>query len=347
VKVASDVQQLLLVAATQAAALRAEGADVVVCLSHMGLRIDAALAANVPGLDAIVGGHDHLVLPQPLVVPGPGGRAVPIVQAGSYYEWVGKLTLSVDAGAVSVASYELLPVDATVPPFAPFAPAMQRIQAVVGASFGDVHAPVAFAPSGVSRAPGPLACVRDTGVGNLVTDAFRAQTGTDIAITANGLLPDGIAPGSALGIDLFRVVGDGFDVADVQAGRPFRTAPLYTLHVKGADLAAALETTLAVGTDDVFLQVSGMRYAFDSRRPAGQRLVGVEVAGEPLNLHRTYHATVDFGVVNALPLLGVTVTHVVATGDHAYDAVLALATRLQVVDHASQGRVVDVAARCE
>ena len=93
-----------------------------------------------------------------------------------FYEWVGKLTLSVDSGAVSVAAYELLPVDAAVAPFPQFAPVIQQVEQAVGDLFGDVHARVAFASFGVSNAPGPVACMRDTGAGNLVTDATRART---------------------------------------------------------------------------------------------------------------------------------------------------------------------------
>ena len=69
-----------------------------------------------------------------------------------------------------------------VPRFEPFAPALAQVRALVTAAFGDVfHTPIAFALLDVSKTPGPLKCLRDTGVGNLVTDALRWRTGTDIA----------------------------------------------------------------------------------------------------------------------------------------------------------------------
>jgi 5'-nucleotidase len=346
VVVESSIPKLLAIAAAQAQQLRAAGADVVVCLSHMGFDFDQALAANVPGLDVVVGGHDHLLLSKPVLVPGPGGKQVPVLQAGSFYEWVGKLTLSVDAGGVSVSSYELIPVDEDVPPFAPFEPALRQVGDAVRALFGDVHARVAVAPFGVSAAPSGPACFRDTGAGNLITDATRALVGTELALTVSGLIPDGIARGQVLALDLFRVVGDGFDPGGVAQGLPFGASPLFTLDITGADLVAAIETTVALGVEDVALQVSGARVVYDSRRPVASRVVAVTVRGAPLDPGRTYHATVNFGVVQGLPALGVTVSNVRPAGHDEYEAVLALARREHVLLQASQGRVVDVGLRC-
>ena len=51
----------------------------LVALSHLGLRADRELAARVPQLDLILGGHSHDTLPEPEIVNG-----VPIVHAGPY-----------------------------------------------------------------------------------------------------------------------------------------------------------------------------------------------------------------------------------------------------------------------
>ncbi len=54
-----------------------EQAELVVVLSHLGLADDRRLAAAVPGIDLIVGGHNHHVLAQPAMegeIADPSGR---------------------------------------------------------------------------------------------------------------------------------------------------------------------------------------------------------------------------------------------------------------------------------
>jgi len=64
--------------------------DVLIALTHVGVRQDERLAATTDLYDLILGGHSHTVLEEPLVVNG-----TPILQAGSHgrfaglYEWDG------------------------------------------------------------------------------------------------------------------------------------------------------------------------------------------------------------------------------------------------------------------
>ncbi|HUN81942.1 MAG TPA: metallophosphoesterase, partial [Phycisphaerae bacterium] len=67
--------------------LRSEGADVIICMSHGGVREpkdgpitqgdDIDLARAVPGIDVIVGAHTHTFVREPIIVKG-----TPVVQAG-------------------------------------------------------------------------------------------------------------------------------------------------------------------------------------------------------------------------------------------------------------------------
>jgi 2',3'-cyclic-nucleotide 2'-phosphodiesterase (5'-nucleotidase family) len=70
----------------------------IVCLSHLGLAKDIALAERIAGIDLMFGGHSHDILREPLVV-----NSTVILQAGSHARFVGKLTW--DGG---VRDYELL-----------------------------------------------------------------------------------------------------------------------------------------------------------------------------------------------------------------------------------------------
>lgn len=62
--------------------------DVLVALTHIGLRQDERLAAACPELDLVIGGHSHDTLPEPKVVGG-----VPIVQTGWYGHALGDVTV--------------------------------------------------------------------------------------------------------------------------------------------------------------------------------------------------------------------------------------------------------------
>ncbi|HEY3297913.1 MAG TPA: metallophosphatase [Armatimonadota bacterium] len=81
----------LAAAAELVSELRAQ-ADYVIALTHIGLEKDRELAASVPGIDLIVGGHTHAVLDEPIWV---GDTAV--VQAGWWGHYLGKVEITLPA----------------------------------------------------------------------------------------------------------------------------------------------------------------------------------------------------------------------------------------------------------
>jgi 2',3'-cyclic-nucleotide 2'-phosphodiesterase (5'-nucleotidase family) len=113
------------IATTQQAvtALRAEGADIVIVLSHLGYAwapehndfmapdavTDVILADRVAGIDLIVGGHTHTPLPAPV-----RHGATWIVQASPLADSLGVVELQVSPGALSVVG-GLLPLEPDTP----------------------------------------------------------------------------------------------------------------------------------------------------------------------------------------------------------------------------------------
>ncbi|HEY9085279.1 MAG TPA: hypothetical protein VIN40_04990 [Candidatus Tyrphobacter sp.] len=81
--------------------------DALIVLSHIGLRLDRALAAAVPRIDLILGGHSH----DTLFKPEYSGE-VPIVHAGPYGRYVSRTELEYDAGRgrYAVSRFDLLPL---------------------------------------------------------------------------------------------------------------------------------------------------------------------------------------------------------------------------------------------
>jgi 2',3'-cyclic-nucleotide 2'-phosphodiesterase (5'-nucleotidase family) len=71
------------------------GADILIALTHIGIREDERLARSVSGIDLIIGGHSHVVLEKPEWVEREGGsaRPTPIVQAGWHGRYYGQVRL--------------------------------------------------------------------------------------------------------------------------------------------------------------------------------------------------------------------------------------------------------------
>ncbi|HSH84820.1 MAG TPA: thiosulfohydrolase SoxB [Guyparkeria sp.] len=90
-------------------AARAEGAEVVIVLSHNGMDVDLKMASRVSGIDAIMGGHTHDAVPTPTLVKNSGGQTI-VSNAGSNAKFLGVLDLDVRNGKVQDYKYHLLPV---------------------------------------------------------------------------------------------------------------------------------------------------------------------------------------------------------------------------------------------
>ena len=70
-------------------------ADFVVAVTHIGLDADRQLAQSVDGIDLIIGGHSHSVLPSGTATKSPDGKDVVIAQAGEYLNYLGRVDLEV------------------------------------------------------------------------------------------------------------------------------------------------------------------------------------------------------------------------------------------------------------
>ena len=92
---------------------RKKGAQAVVLLSHNGMDTDLKLASRVSGIDAILGGHTHDAVPQPVPVKNRGGTTL-VTNAGSNGKFLGVLELDVRGGGVKSSRYRLLPVFANL-----------------------------------------------------------------------------------------------------------------------------------------------------------------------------------------------------------------------------------------
>jgi sulfur-oxidizing protein SoxB len=84
---------------------RAQGADLVVVLSHNGFDVDRKMARTVMGIDVILTAHTHDALPEAVKV----GRTL-LVASGSHGKFVSRLDLDVQGREIRDFRFRLIPI---------------------------------------------------------------------------------------------------------------------------------------------------------------------------------------------------------------------------------------------
>lgn len=271
------------------AELKKQGVNKIIALTHVGYPRDLAAIARIPDVDVVVGGHTNTFLsntsdkaegPYPTLVDNPGGYKVPVVQAAAYSKYLGNLKVVFDdAGVVKESSGEPILIDSSVKPDEAVLARIKELGGPIEELKNKIVAESA-APIDGSR---EVCRAAECAMGNLVADAILDRTksqGMTIAITNGG--------GLRASID-----GGPVSMGEVLSVLPFQNT-VATFQLKGSDLLTALENGLGQIEEGAgrFPQVSGMKYSFDKSKPAGSRVVSVEVkegdAFVPLDPARTY-----------------------------------------------------------
>ena len=322
--------------------LQALDCDVIIFLSHLGSAIDRQLAANIPGINFIISGHDHYVFEEPVVVMNPENKPVYICQSGSYYQNIGRLDFTFDNGTVTFNNYDLIAVNASVPPVPEIKAVIDELKLGITAQFGDVfHTVDGFALKDMEADNAPDCRIKDTPMGNLITDSYRNKTHTKIAITANGLIAEKLYRGAITDADVFRAVSYGYDTT---TGLDFRLA---TFDIRGSELIKGLEVGLSmIGIDDdFFLQVSGMSFKYNPQNPVGERVILSSVRINHMSLfpNRIYSATVNEGLLGILLSLGgVEVENIQILPVPEYKGLKDYVRKLRILFYSPEGRIKEV-----
>jgi 5'-nucleotidase len=327
------------------AEMKSLGAEVVICLSHLGYTLDSTLAANIPGINVIIGAHDHYAFAQPKQVMSPGGTVTYICQAGCNYEYVGELKFTYYNGNVTLNSGQLIPVTNQTPPVSEIEAILSQLKQGIVAQFGNVYnSKIGTTVKDIGKNTPENSSKKDSPIGNLVTDAYRYKTGTSIAITANGLMADIIHHGPVVGTDVFRTVCYGFDT---ETGLGFN---LVKFKMNGNELIKGLEIGLSmIGiSDDFFPQVSGIKFKYNPENPPGERVIiaSVKVDGERIQPNKKYSVTANNGLLGILISMGVKAENIQVTNKAEYTALKDFISHLKNVNYKSEGRIKNVSAIC-
>ncbi|MDP4116667.1 MAG: metallophosphatase, partial [Bacteroidota bacterium] len=110
-----DDQQTIITANNIVSTLRSQNCNVIILLSHLGMLTDSVLASSIPGIDVILGGHDHTASTNVKEWNNPEGKKTLWVESLSHYLKIGKMKLLINNNQVSLLKWDLINVDSSIP----------------------------------------------------------------------------------------------------------------------------------------------------------------------------------------------------------------------------------------
>ncbi|MCT8988920.1 thiosulfohydrolase SoxB [Chelativorans sp. SCAU2101] len=255
-------------------AARAEGAELVVLLSHNGVDVDRKLASRVTGIDVILSGHTHDALPEPVIV----GKTL-VIASGSHGKFVTRLDVDVQGGEMKGFRHRLIPI------------------------FSDVITPDAETTALVSRLRAPYEAELKRELATTETLLYRRGNfnGTFDDLFCQALLEVreadiALSPGFRWGASL--LPGQTITVEDLHNACAMTYPAAYRSTMNGETIKAILEDV----ADNLFnkdpyyqqggdmVRVGGMAYTIDPQAEMGSRISGMTLlrTGEPVDPAKDY-----------------------------------------------------------
>ncbi|KPF61080.1 thiosulfohydrolase SoxB [Rhizobium sp. AAP116] len=239
--------------------VRAEGVDLVVCLSHNGFDVDRKMAGRVKGIDVILTGHTHDAVPEPVLI----GETI-LIASGSNGKFVSRLDLDIRDRKMMGFRHKLIPI------------------------FSDVIAPDAEMAGLIDQERAPYKAQLEEKIGttesllyrrgnfngtwdDLICDAVRSERDAQIAMS----------PGVRWGPSL--LAGDAITREDIHNVTSMTYGACYRTEMTGETIKTILEDV----ADNIFnpdpyyqqggdmVRVGGLSYAIDVSKPIGERITDI------------------------------------------------------------------------
>lgn len=253
---------------------RADGADLVVLLSHNGFDVDRKLASRVSGIDVVLTGHTHDALPAAVEV-----NNTLLIASGSHGKFLSRIDLDVRDGALKGYRYKLIPV------------------------FSDVIQPDPEMTALINDIRAPYNAELETVLGRSDSVLYRRGNlnGTFDDVICNALMEQrdaeiALSPGFRWGASL--LPGQDITVEDVHN----MTSITYPASYRTGMTGELLKTILEDVADNLFnpdpyyqqggdmVRVGGMGFTIDPGKEIGSRIGNMTLlkTGEPVDPAREY-----------------------------------------------------------
>ncbi len=277
---------------------RRAGADYVIVNSHLGERENArhsdshTMVAKTSGIDIVLDGHSHTVI-QADTILNKEGKPIMVTQTGTKFANIGKLLITPD-GKMSLS---LIPIESVKEKNTYVAEVVDSINAMLNAQTSRLmcHSDVDLRIT--DDQGNEINRVAETNAGDIVTDAFRFVTGSDIAVLNCGSIRNEVKAGDLTYGDLLSLL-------------PYDNY-IVVAEVKGSTILSMLNKLMAFlpQPDGQFPQVSGMKFIIHEKE---HRVSDVQILNsatqhyEPLNPDRVYtvattkYCVTDGGLYNTL-----------------------------------------------
>ena len=269
-------------------ALRDQGAELVVVLSHNGMDVDLKMAQRVSGIDVILGGHTHDGVPVPEIVNGPSGRTL-VVNSGSNGKFLSVMDLDVRHGHLVDYKFRMLPV------FSNFLPADAEMAAYVDsvrAPFVDQLTRVVATTEVTLYRRGNFGGTFD----QVILDALLSVRGADIAFSPGFRWGTSLLPGDSI---TYEHVMDQTAITYAKSTLNEMTGEMIHQLLEGiADNLFNSDPYYQMGGDMV--RVGGLTYTIDPAAKIGRRISQLEISGKPLDSAKTYRVA-GWASVNPQP----------------------------------------------
>ena len=251
--------------------IRAQGAEIVIALTHMREPNDVKLAKNTPAglIDLILGGHDHFYAHHFI-------NQVHVLRSGTDFKQLSYIEARRKENSQAGWDFDIVRRD-VVRAVPEDKDTVQLVENLTSNLKRKLEKPIGYS---VLPLDGRFTTVRtkESNLGNFVCDLMRQYYGADCAIMAAGTIRgDQIYPPGVL------------QLKDIMNCFPFED-PVVVLRVSGKNILSALENAVSLvpALEGRYPQVSNIQFKYDPGLAPNSRVLWAKIDKQPLDPAKKY-----------------------------------------------------------